>query len=234
MPEEQQTENPFEEKLFDKMANLPPDANSKKLHRSKNNVVLTGTCSGVANYLKMDVANIRLVALLSILLGGWSIAAYFITALLLPVEKNTPELTTKERSDLQRENFRTSLSGLFILTGVHYAFIYMGIGNGERFFILPNGFIFPIITISAGIFFLLRSNHWYNGSDSFSKEFYSRSKTDKKLMGVCGGLAGYLGIDSSTLRIVFILSTLLTFGLFALVYLALGIFKQVESGQNFE
>ena len=69
------------------MANLPSDPQSQKLQRSKSNVVLAGVCSGIADYLKMDVANVRLIALLSTLIGGWSVVAYLITALLLPVEK---------------------------------------------------------------------------------------------------------------------------------------------------
>lgn len=234
MPKEQQTENPFEEQLFNKMAKLPPEAHSKKIQRSKNNVVLTGVCSGIADYLKLDVANIRLIAVLSILLGGWSVAAYFITALLLPVDKNPKELTARERSALQKENFRTVLSGLFILTGLHYAFMYIGIGSGERFFILPNGFIFPIVAITAGIFFLTRNDQWYEGYDHLKKENYFRSRADKKIMGVCGGLAEYVNIDSSTLRIIFILATLLTFGMFAIIYLFLGVFTQLESRQRFE
>ena len=234
MLDEQQSENPSEENLFDKMANLPSDPQSQKLQRSKSNVVLAGVCSGIADYLKMDVANVRLIALLSTLIGGWSVVAYLITALLLPVEKNSRELTSKERSAQQKENFRTVLSGLFILTGLHFAFIYIGIGSSERFFILPNGFVFPIVAIIIGVFILTKNTGAFSQSEVLYPDKYFRSRTDRKIMGVCAGLDEYLNIDSTALRVIFILATLLTFGMFSLFYLLFSVFTHLESGQRFE
>ena len=40
------------------------------------------------------------------------------------------------------------------------------------------------------------------------KKLY-RSATDKKICGVCGGLAKYIGMDSSILRVIWALITLL-------------------------
>ena len=37
-----------------------------------------------------------------------------------------------------------------------------------------------------------------------------RSTTDKKLLGVCGGLAEYFGLDSTLMRIIWVLVTLFT------------------------
>ncbi len=34
---------------------------------------------------------------------------------------------------------------------------------------------------------------------------FSLSSTDKKLGGVCGGIAAYLGVDATIIRVVFIL-----------------------------
>ena len=39
------------------------------------------------------------------------------------------------------------------------------------------------------------------------KKLY-RSATDKKICGVCGGLAKYIGMDSSVLRVIWALLTL--------------------------
>jgi phage shock protein C len=47
------------------------------------------------------------------------------------------------------------------------------------------------------------------------------SDTDKKVGGVCGGLGEYFQIDSTVMRIVFILVTLLSFGLGLIAYLAM-------------
>lgn len=39
-----------------------------------------------------------------------------------------------------------------------------------------------------------------------------RSKTDRKLAGVIGGLAQYLGMDSSLLRVIYVILAILTSG----------------------
>ena len=42
-----------------------------------------------------------------------------------------------------------------------------------------------------------------------NKKLY-RSKTDRKISGLCGGIAEYLGIDSTILRILWILIVVFT------------------------
>jgi len=49
----------------------------------------------------------------------------------------------------------------------------------------------------------------------------TRSRTDKKLLGVCGGIAEYLNLDSTLVRIAFVLGVVTTFGPFVLAYFGL-------------
>jgi len=51
-----------------------------------------------------------------------------------------------------------------------------------------------------------------------AKKLY-RSKTDRRIAGVCGGLAEYLGIDSLVVRLIFL--AMLIFGIFPIVFLYL-------------
>jgi phage shock protein C len=46
-----------------------------------------------------------------------------------------------------------------------------------------------------------------------------RSRSDRKIAGVIGGLAPYLGIDVSLLRILFVIGLIMSFGTFVLVYI---------------
>ncbi|MFC5513732.1 PspC domain-containing protein [Massilia jejuensis] len=55
-----------------------------------------------------------------------------------------------------------------------------------------------------------------------------RSRADRWLGGVCGGLAGTLGMDAWVWRLVFAVFTILTSGFGALVYLLLWIFVPEE------
>lgn len=229
MIEEQQNENPSEQNLFDKMDSLPPVPQTKKIQRSKNNVVLAGVCSGIADYLKIDAANIRVMALLTILIGGWGIVAYLITALLLPVE-NAPEvLTHKEKLMQRKENFRTVLSGILILAGLHFAFVYIGLGSSESLFIFPNGFVFPLVAVTIGILILTNNLNISEEYGELKRENYFRSRTDRMIAGVCGGFGKYLNVDSSALRILFVIASLLTLGMFAVVYLIFSAFSLIES-----
>jgi phage shock protein PspC (stress-responsive transcriptional regulator) len=48
-----------------------------------------------------------------------------------------------------------------------------------------------------------------------------RSQTNRKLTGVCGGIAEYLNIDATIIRIIFIIATIVGFGSPVLIYLIL-------------
>jgi len=62
-----------------------------------------------------------------------------------------------------------------------------------------------------------------------SSDALSRSRTDKKLFGVCGGLAKYLGINSTPLRIGFLVAFFLSSGSFFLLYIAMAVVMPKES-----
>jgi phage shock protein C len=49
------------------------------------------------------------------------------------------------------------------------------------------------------------------------KKLY-RSERDKKISGLCGGLAGWLGIDANILRLIVIVAALFSFGTVAIFY----------------
>ena len=50
-----------------------------------------------------------------------------------------------------------------------------------------------------------------------------RSITDRPLTGVCGGLAAWLGLDPSIVRIVWILLSLVSGGVFVIIYIVLAV-----------
>ena len=51
-----------------------------------------------------------------------------------------------------------------------------------------------------------------------SKKLY-RSTTDRMIGGVCGGLGDYLNIDSTIIRLIFVLLTIFGVGSFILIYI---------------
>ena len=55
---------------------------------------------------------------------------------------------------------------------------------------------------------------------SGSRKLY-RSRTNRLIFGVCGGLGEFFGIDATIIRLVFVIGSLLGFGSFVLIYLVM-------------
>lgn len=55
-----------------------------------------------------------------------------------------------------------------------------------------------------------------------------RSRSDKMIAGVCGGVAKMIGVDAAILRIILVAATLLGFGTGAILYVAAWILMPVE------
>ena len=62
-----------------------------------------------------------------------------------------------------------------------------------------------------------------------AKKLY-RSRTDRKICGVCGGLAKYFGIDPTTVRVIAIVSIFVT-GLGIIAYIVMAIVVPLESSE---
>ena len=182
----------------------------RRLQRSGDNVVIAGVCAGIAEYAGKDAATIRVIAMLLLLLG-----------------KHNESLTAEEIKSIGKENFITVVSGLFIIVGLHFALVKFGFSGSSSIFILPNTFMFPLLAIACGVFLLTNKLAKSKINPAEVTEFY-RSRSDKFLLGVCGGIARYLGIDSSSLRIIFLLLTGLTLGMFAVAYLVIAFTSQQE------
>ena len=48
----------------------------------------------------------------------------------------------------------------------------------------------------------------YHDEEDFMEKKLYRSESDKKLCGVCGGIAEYFAIDSTVIRLLWVLATL--------------------------
>lgn len=74
-------------------------------------------------------------------------------------------------------------------------------------------FIIPAYYAIITVIFMDTSNN-----PTPPKRLY-RSRNQRVLAGVCGGLAEYFHLDVAWIRIIFVLCALLGFGIFILVYL---------------
>lgn len=63
------------------------------------------------------------------------------------------------------------------------------------------------------------------------RDFPKRSRTDRNLLGVCGGIGEYLNIESFVIRLFFILFTLFG-GASILLYVILALLMPLEEEKN--
>jgi phage shock protein C len=74
-----------------------------RLHRSTTDRVCFGVCSGIADYLAVDPAMVRLAFVVATVWGGIGLVLYVVLAVILPVGTNAsllPGRLTLERSHL--------------------------------------------------------------------------------------------------------------------------------------
>jgi phage shock protein C len=139
-----------------------------------------------------------------------------------------------------------TIAGLsLIVVGIVYLFTELGVWAGPDI-----GVLVEALPIVGGILIILlgfgvltwRSSTSSNASDKkaavdadtgkakvvetpskkATKKRLMRSRTDKKLMGVCGGIAEYLNLDPTLVRIAFVIGVIASGGPFVLAYFGLG------------
>ena len=52
---------------------------------------------------------------------------------------------------------------------------------------------------------------------------FRKDRTNGKVLGVCAGIANYTNVDPMIVRLVFVAGTILGFGSFVLIYLAIAL-----------
>ncbi|TET14284.1 MAG: PspC domain-containing protein [Dehalococcoidia bacterium] len=58
----------------------------KRLYRSKDQRMIWGICGGLAQYFNIDPTIVRVIAVVTMIFGGWSILAYIILRFVIPLE----------------------------------------------------------------------------------------------------------------------------------------------------
>ena len=72
----------------------------KRLYRSRDDRMIWGVCGGIAKYFDIDPTLVRLITILLIFAWGFSILAYIVLAIVVPVEASP----AKEPREVIREN----------------------------------------------------------------------------------------------------------------------------------
>lgn len=90
------------------------DANKpKRLYRDPDNRVIAGVASGIAQYFDIDVAIVRIVFAISVLLGGSGILVYIVLWLAVPEAESTAQKLEMRGSHVTLENMTDILKKKF-------------------------------------------------------------------------------------------------------------------------
>jgi phage shock protein C len=232
----------------------------RKLFRSNSNRVISGICGGIGKYMNVDPTIIRLVWILLTLLGGSGIILYIVLYFVIPrkLYESDKEAMEQPHSDFTAASvfglFFIAIGVAVLLDNLDLISFHHWWCWGWEFF-FPG-----ILILAGIYFLTRRQRTLHHTVPPVDKKddasssvpptetpapeppFASadekvsqphklhRSVTDKKFLGVCGGLAEYFGLDVTIVRVAYIIFTVLSGGvgfiLYALLYL---IFPEDES-----
>ncbi len=204
----------------------------KRLYRSRTDSVIAGVCGGLGEYLGIDPSVVRLLWLVASLLGGTGVLAYIVLAVVIP-EEPIEHARAKRVAPGWGAGWQRRLRSAYMGWLIGLALILVGalllLGN---FGLIP-GFVYamwrlllrmvwPLMLIGLGLVIIvgLSEQAWRRKLGLGPGRSLRRSR-NRMLTGVCGGLAEYLGVDPTLIRVLWVFATLISFGLGILAYIAL-------------
>ena len=186
----------------------------KRLYKSRSDRVIDGVCGGLGAYLGVDSIWIRVGWVVLVLIGGgWMpVLAYIAALIILPKAPRAMD-TSPERPRRARGYLLgiilVALGVLLLLSNFH--FLPWQIWHGWK---IPWEFLWGIFLIFIGLALILSKRTETEDVPDLEEEPVGkrhrllRSRTDRMVGGVCGGLAGYFDVDPSLVRFGWALGTL--------------------------
>ncbi len=204
----------------------------RKLYKSNKDKVFDGVCGGIGEYFKIDPVIIRLLWVVLVIFGGTGVLAYLVAMVIVPKD---PEFVTVEGKTNVKVELQTYSKGfwgiLLIILGLLLLLRLIGPVGGlfAGTAMIMSSMLWPLVVIGLGLYLFLNQSIKEDARSSFKKVFPEgkilyKSRSDKRVAGVCGGIGVYFNVDSNIIRILWAIATLGSFGFGVLAYLALAVF----------
>jgi len=217
----------------------------KRLFKSRTNKIIAGVCGGLAEYFDVDPVIMRVLFVLLAFFGGSGFILYVACAIIMPkrvIDVAGMEAPVESRSTNARKLFGIAL----IIGGAIILFSNLGLFSFLHMWDISWSLVFPILLILLGMAIIYYRQAERAPAAEQPADFqaeqpppgappyrtFRRSRTDKKLGGVCGGLAKYFSIDSTLLRLLYIILCLASFGAGIVLYITLVLLVPYESHPN--
>jgi phage shock protein PspC (stress-responsive transcriptional regulator) len=202
----------------------------KRLYRSKVDRIIAGVCGGFAEYFNIDPTIVRVLWLVVLFLSGFGLGLVIYLVCLI-VMKDNPEQSFEDKKTQSTALYwgvGFVLFGLLLLSNrwdwnwyyfrpFHFNFLRPWFFHWDKFW--------PIVIILFGIFYLiyvLRKNKDPETEQEKTEETTAtnklfRSRDEKIVGGVCGGIAKHLDIDPVIVRIAWVVLSFATAVFFGIV-----------------
>ena len=209
---------------------------SHKLYKSHDDRIIDGVCGGIAEYAGIDATVVRLLLIaFSILSIGAGVIFYIIGMIVIPTRP--PSLETPAEGEPAKPRsaggatFTLVIGIIIVIIGVTLLFDYYDFIPVSLVFSQFVRLALPIIFILIGGALLLGRERKVQKEgekeaegagesvdSGVEKKRLTRSSKDKKLAGVCGGLAAYLKVDPTIVRFVYVILAFASFGIALILY----------------
>ncbi|MFC1581359.1 PspC domain-containing protein [Candidatus Neomarinimicrobiota bacterium] len=205
----------------------------KRIERSRSEKVLAGVCGGFAQYLNIDPIIVRILWIFFTLFGGAGVLAYILAIFIIPEESLK---TTTDHDVEQKDESSIFIWGIvLILVGLVLFFQHKPIIHliWNSFWGAGINILFAILIVGLGIY-LVYSRRELKNFKIGKKEIgpLHLSRIDKRIAGVCGGLAEALMVDSTLVRFLWIFATFISAGIGIVLYIILMLILDREKIDN--
>ncbi|MCS7228745.1 MAG: PspC domain-containing protein [Candidatus Kryptonium sp.] len=216
----------------------------RRLYKSRRDWIIDGVCGGIGEYLGVDPVIIRIIFILLFFMGGVGLLLYIAAMLIIPVNPEHKELKVEEKKGAQTrgKGFIFILGLALIIVGVGLLLENLGLPFWH-FLKVGASYAFPILLIAIGLFLIItylqreqssqsidssevKSQGEKEGNESVKRLYKSRK--NRMIFGVCGGLGEYLNTDPTVVRILWVILAISSLGIAILLYLIMAIIVPEE------
>jgi phage shock protein PspC (stress-responsive transcriptional regulator) len=216
-------------------------AEVKRLHKSRTERMLDGVCGGIAEYFALDPTLVRIAWVLLTLFGGSGIILYIVAMIIMPAAPITPAVPLRPRNSGNNTRF---WGILLVVAGSVWLLGNIGVPLWHGWWTFSWDIGLAVLLILAGVAFLFGGRSYVSAprpanaepgaevppagapeadGDGGQARRLHRSRKDRKLFGVCGGLGEYFGIDGTIVRLLFVAAVIASVGVAVVAYVVMAI-----------
>jgi phage shock protein C len=221
----------------------------KRMFKSRRDRMIDGVCGGIAEYFDIDPTIIRGLFILLILFGGTGLFLYVGGMIIMPVNPYHMAMIQTGGMPEAKNAPKRTWGAIFIVIGLLFLLRNFGWFAFHHIWQISWGLVLPILFIILGMALIyshqqsrerrrsenvapeqegeIGMNAEQKGAPSYKRLY--KSRRDRKLFGVCGGLGDYFNLDPTVVRLLFIFMTILSVGTGILLYIAMAIFVPDEN-----